>query len=957
VHKLPLTLTCLLSFCLLVGVSGQFYESGQDPASIRWKQINTPNFQVIFPAGFDKQAAHFTTTLEYIYEHVGKTLRHTPKKISIVLHSQSSTSNGFVIWAPKRMELFPTPDQTTYGQEWLDQLAVHEFRHVVQMDKLNQGMTHILYLAFGEQAIGGIAGLLPQWFMEGDAVNTETSLTSSGRGRTATFEMEMKALVTENDKLFSYEKILRGSYKDYVPDHYQYGYPLVAWTRKQYGSNIFEKSIDKVGQNPYLLYPFPAAIKKETGMPLRKLYTAAYTDLKQQWTDQVSKASQQYMLPWNKRETKQFTNYRFPKYVNDTTLLVVKSGVDQLTKFVLLYRNGKEKVLHTPGTFNNNQFSYASGNYVWSEEISDIRWSNRSYFCIKIGNIYTGKVKLLTQHSRCFSPVLSPDGKRIATVEVLTQNYCSLVILDAETGNELDRIIPPANRFLQQPQWTQNGKDLIVIAVQNAGKSLELVDLASGSLQVLVPPTHRDISMPTDNGNSVLFVCDYNGTNNLYSVDKADKTIVPVTDVKFGVTDPAVSSNGTIITFANYSSRGFDVVSTSNKPLESKSLSEIHDLSPKLYEANARQENFNFQDSVIPEKNYTIENYSKLSHLVNIHSWAPFYYNYNNLTFGNQTVTPGASLLSQDKLGNCLSSLGYSYNQGVSQYIADVTYKGFYPVIDFSMNYGGAQTVNSYPGKAAPVTTGESTTATTQIYVPLDFTEGKYITGITPWVYYEYKNEWYYYPDSKSYEQGMTTLSYGISAYKYMRTSLRDLAPELGISMSARCTHTPFENVQLGSMWYVRGRVYLPGLFNHHSLQLAAGYQKQTPLTYLYSSQLAFPRGYATATTYELKTFSADYSLPLAYPDFQLGPVLYVKRLRANFFADYALNSYQYYNKTSKKVYWQTDNPTSTGLDITIDFHALRIMFPMSAGVRMIYFPQSETYTSQLLFSINFGNY
>ena len=37
-----------------------------------------------------------------------------------------------------------------------EQLAIHEYRHSVQINKMNRGFTRALYYIFGEQATGGI---------------------------------------------------------------------------------------------------------------------------------------------------------------------------------------------------------------------------------------------------------------------------------------------------------------------------------------------------------------------------------------------------------------------------------------------------------------------------------------------------------------------------------------------------------------------------------------------------------------------------------------------------------------------------------------------------------------------------------------------------------------------------------------------------------------------------------
>jgi len=202
----------------------------------------------------------------------------------------------------------------------------------------------------------------------------------------------------------------------------------------------------------------------------------------------------------------------------------------------------------------------------------------------------------------------------------------------------------------------------------------------------------------------------------------------------------------------------------------------------------------------------------------------------------------------------------------------------------------------------------------------------------------------------------MTYVSYTLSAYRYSRASLRDLAPPLGVTAYGRFTNTPFENVQLGSIWYTQGRFYLPGLLNHHSLQFTVAYQEQQPERYLFASLVPFPRGYTDHTTYKLTTLSADYMFPIAYPDFHIGPILYVKRLRSDLFYDFANNQYKTQTNPNK-VFWNTENLSSMGVDLTADFHVFRVFFPINAGIRLAYLPNTESYISSFLFRIDLSNF
>jgi len=100
--------------------------------------------------------------------------------LKILIHNHTAVPNGFVTLAPARMEWYSTPPQDMYGQDWFEQLAIHEGRHWAQINRLQVGKVRLFRYVFGE--IGwsvGVAQAHP-WFLEGDAVVTETALPRVG---------------------------------------------------------------------------------------------------------------------------------------------------------------------------------------------------------------------------------------------------------------------------------------------------------------------------------------------------------------------------------------------------------------------------------------------------------------------------------------------------------------------------------------------------------------------------------------------------------------------------------------------------------------------------------------------------------------------------------------------------------------------------------------------------------
>jgi len=948
----------LLAFLLAGSANAQFYESGTEPASVRWQQIHTEHFRIIFPADAVQDGQRAANALEYIYKAGGKTLKHQPVKIPVVLHNRIAFSNGFVSWAPKRSEWFLTPPQDNYAQDWLHQLAIHEYRHVVQVDKLNQGITRAFGFVAGQQAVGAVAGLLPLWFLEGDAVATETALTNSGRGRNPAFEMPLRTIAL-SEKYQKYDKAIFGSYRDHVPNHYEFGYQMVGWTREQYGDKTFETSVNFTARNPYTLIfcpPFRLGIKKETGYYPRQLYLNAFDDLTRRWNEQDIRTRTDYdsIAPLNKRTNKLYTNYRSPQYLNDSSFVVLKTGMAQIAQWVKVDRDGREQKLHTPGFINSEQVSYSNGLLAWTERVQDVRWSNRSYSVVKLFNIHTGMERTLGSRTRYWAPTLSHDGASIAVVELTPEGVCSVVLFEVATGEIKDRLASPDGVLLQTPAWSRDDKSLLVIVNGSKGKSIGRIDIATGQYITILPPTYDDISHPVDGGQHAFFTGHYNGITNVYAVDYRTGKVMQVTSARFGAFDPQPNASGDKLVYAEYFAKGYDLVETELDVTKWTQVEQLKDYSPKLYETLARQERFNMQDSVIPNTQHQIKSYRKFTNLFNVHSWAPLYYEVDVNDVASTNLYPGAVLFSQDLLGNLTSSAGYSW-RGYNAFHAGFTYKGLYPVIDFKINHGGQVIIYPTPDDSHSFNPQQrNTDFNIRSYIPFTFTRSRWVTGLTPQIGFSYDNRYFYSPKLDNYRYGLWTVSYALQTYRYLKTSMRDLAPRLGVMAQGAFVHTPWNFDQYGFIYYLHGRVWLPGIARHHSLRLSAAWQQQKTNYYLFGSSPLFPRGYAQNHRSEkLKIGTVDYSMPLCYPDWNLTGLVYLKRLRTNLFCDIARN--EYHIRENNIVKLKKDDLLSIGIDLLVDVNLLRIYFPINTGLRIAYMPDTGKIYPRLLFSVTFN--
>jgi Tol biopolymer transport system component len=950
---------CLLGlFFLTAARSGaQFYDKGQEPGYLKWEQIRTKNFRVIFPEDFNREANRMAHILESYYEPNAAYLNHRPKPISVVLHNHSVLSNGFVAWAPKRMEVVTTPSPTSYSQDHLEQLALHEFRHVVQVDKLRQGFTRGLSYVIGEAGIGAVAGLLPFWYLEGDATDAETRLSYSGRGRLPSFEIEMKAIVAQPSGFFHYEKAIFGSYKDFVPDHYRIGYQMVAHGRNKYGNELWDNVVTFTARKPFTLYPNYFGLKKYAGLSKVQLYQETYETLKNHWGDQAGKREYTANEQINRIQKNHYTSYRFPRYLNDSVIFAEKSGIDQIQEFIAIDRAGNEKRIHRPGFYDAANISVASNKIVWAEVMYDIRWERRSYSVIKIYDIQSKQERFLRMKTRYFAPDISDDGNFIAAIEADEHNNFFLVILHSNTGDVIAKVESPGNKYLQYPVWSDEHSRVYLTHLGQEGKKIMCYDLTSEEWSTIFDAGFEDIAELSCRGNFLVFRGGFSGIDNIYAVNLESLNCQRVTSSRFGAYTPCLSANGDTLIYADYTSQGFDLVRMKFEPSKFTDLGKVLDHNEHLNGPTSEEE-LHVPEPGNPEKPFESKKYRKGSSLFNFHSWAPLYVDLENPSIENLDVNPGLMLMSQNLLSTATTVLGYEYNLKEKDHFlhASFTYSGWYPELIVGFDYGGLPFVGPPPdssGMLSEVRTDMS--VRTKVNLPLNFTYNRYVMGMIPSAEVRYSRTYFYYNESNAYHSGLTFLDYRMYFYTHLKRGKRDILPRFGGILDLRYVNTPFEDEQLGSQTYTSAILYIPGILPHQTLRVFAGKQKQDPENYLMGNLLSMPRGIHSHTAIELTKYTFDYVFPLGYPDWQVWRAAYFKRFRGSVFYDYAIGKDVYIHNSGNDPI--DKDFMSLGLELTTDVHLAQIFVPFNIGGRFIYIPETGETTGEFIFSVDLSQF
>lgn len=954
-HKFITLLCCLLLPFLLLGQIPS-NPIGINPAYLKWNQINTDKVQIIYPQGLEAEGQRVANMVYYLWENHQESVGNRMKKISILLQNQPVISNGLVTVGPYRSEFFMTSPQFNCTTNWLDILTIHEYRHAMQFGNSNHGITKVVKSIFGSWAWGGaLSTVLPRWYLEGDATGMETALTASGRGRLPAFDMEFRSLALDGMN-YGYEKAAAGSYKDFVPNWYSLGYYMTTKARKDYGKDFWQKVVDDATAYRGLIYPFGRAVKKYSGLSVKELYDSTYSELQQQWRAEAKRQPAAEIL--NQENKKRVTNYNNPHFLNDSILVVEKSGFDQLPTYYRLYPDQKEERIGQPGILLDAPLatlSYANGLLCWAELGFDIRRSNRTFSIIRTFDLNTKLKKKITTRTRLFSPALSANAEKIVAVEVTEDLKYQLVILSISDGSTISRLANPDNLFFMYPRWVPDQKKIVAVAQRQEGSRLVVIDLESEEMQALTPWSNAQITHPFATEDHIYFSSAYTGVNNIFAVDLEEKTIYQLTDDPLGAFQPTVSPDGKRLVFSAFDRMGYNVKEI---PIE-RELGKPYDQnipsSLTFFESLEEQEGGSIINKV-PNKAFPVKKFNKWSGIINPHSWLPIL----------DPPEVGARILSDNKFSTMSADVGAFYNTNEKEwtYDAGLSYAELFPVIN--LNYQHA----NRSGVIFNFAQENDSTIFTNFFVeewaedkfsaglelPLILSKGSFFNSLRLRTDYQYiqvnpKGRFNNANNSRDtitgtpqqleifegiYKPTLANTNFSAIDLRFIfrsfyRRAYQHTNPRWGLNLDLRYRSILGNSTTEGNVLLGRFDLFLPGIKRNHSLFFNAVYQKEDMLdNYRFPNFFGYPRGYNAFTRDELFKIGINYRLPILYPDLALSGLGFVKRVKATVFYDHGIL------KRSFPFAEGSTSMRSAGVELTFDVRVLRLL-EFDFGLRYSY--------------------
>jgi hypothetical protein len=884
---------------------------GGNPPSVKWNQVNTPEVKVIFPTGMDSTGRRVANIIHRINSATKPTIGSKQKQISIILQNQNTLSNAYVGLAPFRSEFYLTPDQNSFeigSLNWVDQLAIHEYRHVQQYNNFNVGLSHGMRFLFGE---GGQAFAneltVPDWFFEGDAVYNESHVSVQGRGRIPYFFNGFRALWAA-DKSYSYMKLRNGSYRDYVPDHYPLGYMMVAYGREKYGVGFWKPIGQDAASFNYNLYSFQKSLKKQASVGFTTFRTNALNSFKHQFNDkpETLTSKKQHFI----------ADQEYPAYVNDQSIIYLKSTYKNRPVFVIKTGN-TEKEIRVRDISLDTYFAYHDGKIIYAAYKPDARWGYRVYNDLRLLDINTGKQRQLTHHTKYFSPDFSNDGKQIVAVQQAPNGKSELHILSAVDG-KIQAVVHNKDALTYTyPKFYNNEQLIAAIRNKNGVMHIATINIKTGKVDNLVATNVS--GFPVVKQDTVYFTASSGNNDRLFALTLKDRKLYQLSNDSLNATignyQPTVSHNK--MAWVSFTAYGYKVHQSDKAAITWNDVTGrgMEALSTFGITTLAKDTAANLLAQV-KDETLAVTKYSKAHHLFNFHSLVP---EFND---PNYTIT----LQGENVLNTFQSNVLFNYNrdEGYKEIGFGGVYGGLFPYLSGSVNYvfdrKGYYKGQDVYWNEAEVHVGAQ--------IPLLFTNGTQITNLSFGSNVVYNNTSFQSAYSSLFtDKSYTYLSHSISLNHRIVQAKQNIYPRFAQSLTLNYKHSITGTE--ANQFLASGAIYLPGLMTNHSFVVTGAFQQKNKNSVIsFSNNFPFSRGYTAENLYQLEKVGLNYHFPISYPEKGVANTVYLARLRGNLFFDYTHANDFFTNGNTFKANFRT-----VGAEIYFDTSWFN-QLPITFGIR-----------------------
>lgn len=948
-------LTILLILCGLMAAEragAQYYSWGVDSPDHRWKQMKTSSYRVVYPDTAANIASRMMYYLDAVKDDIGYGYRYPAMSIPFVVHPENFNSNGLVMWMPRRVEFLSTPSINSYATPWVKQLIAHEYRHAVQYNNLNRGVVKGLSYLLGQQS--STAGLLimPLWVMEGDSVMTETEMTTFGRGLQPSFTLTYRAYGDVGNAYKNIDKWFCGSYKDYIPDHYQLGYLLSRHVYNRFGRTIGDGLAELTTRRPYMVISTSWTLRELFALSETNIFYDTFHTLANHWEGLPTTQTTEYMaIP----EPRSHTIYSHPQVTYDGDIIMLKEDLDRPTAFVRLDSIGVEHHIAYTGYVSSRPALSKLGRLWWTEYRRSPLFDHEVHSMLCYMDLAEERPHYLAEHRNVLYATPT-KSQNLAWVEY-TPDGRYTVVADGTSENP-QRTQLPYGSEIHGMAWDNTTESLYVIVTDDDG--MHIARVVESALERITTPSYSTLSDLRAANGKLYFGSISSGLDELHYYDLTEGKEYRISQSRYGSFQPMPYDDRRVVA-TSYDKRGYLPVM---QDMAEKKEVEYLPHPPKILLPEGREWDvvnldtvrFTASDIEAIHSATPPRRFNKFGHMFNIHSWAPLSYDPYSIV-EEQTIAfnLGATIMSQNILSTTEGFMTYGWNeQEGSVWKALIRYYGLGVNLWVRGTYGGKQRLHTvcYYDPAQKKLIFPDTPQLGRYYstsmgatLPLLLQRGYHTRQIALSTVWNLSNGMranvhkIHFENGKvsnfeklGYSEGVHQLTMAVTFQDYVRQAHRDFLPPYGFVAQGSFTLNPTSD-DMGHLWVGYGKLYTRGFYPHHSLSVEASYQnsfggfqsKYLLSNLSFTSTRLLPRGFSSN---EIKNkhyvaTALNYQMPVCYPEMGVRGLIYFKRIRLNTGLDYA----SFYNPTfhpiTGSVVERRQHIGAYGIDLGFDFNVI----------------------------------
>jgi hypothetical protein len=541
---------------------------------------------------------------------------------------------------------------------------------------------------------------------------------------------------------------------------------------------------------------------------------------------------------------------------------------------------------------------------VYSSYRPALRWGWNDYNELQVLDILTGSQKTITRHSKYFSPAISEDGQTIVAVDVQPGAQSQLHLLKAENGAFIKALPNPDSLFYTYPKFIDDKQLLATVRKPSGEMALARIYTGDGSVDYLTTSSYRVMGNPVIQHDTVYFTAADKGYDKLFAITLAGNKLyqldVPVRGI--GAYQPSVYGNRIMVT--SFTASGYRLQQLDKAGIAWNPVSNEEWIRPvDAFKIDLSKNKAAGILGSVATQPLTVTKYKQTTRLFNFHSLLPY------ITDPDYSI----SLVGNNVLNTMQSELFASYNRDeqYKQVGTTLTYGGLFPYINLGANYIFDR--RDFTTNNKPIYWNEGQ-ANAGLSVPLNLSKGRSLVYLTMGSDYVLKTVSYKgaYKDTL----GSSHLGY-INAYVSFSHQVQQARQHI-YPHFAQTLYINYRNaVQTvtARQFLASGIFYFPGLSFSHNIVFNLAFQNRDTLNqYRYSNSFPFSRGYEVPNLRNMYKWGVNYHLPLAYPDFGLGNIVYFQRVRANVFYDYTIGKVAYSNGARLNTAFR-----STGAELFFD--------------------------------------